>query len=67
MLSSVAHPNCTSAMSPMVPEKAESAPQKPWEIWTAHVKVVHLPPSTLAPKMIPRSHEVKTWFNQLSL
>lgn len=31
MLSSAAHPNCTSAMSPMVPEKAESAPQKPWE------------------------------------
>ena len=29
MLSSVAQPNCTSAMSPMVPENAESAPQKP--------------------------------------
>ena len=29
VLSSGAQPNCTSAMSPMVPEKADRAPQKP--------------------------------------
>ena len=34
-------------MSPMVPEKAESAPQKPWENLDG-----------ASPKMIPRSHEV---------